>query len=97
MQRVCLQIGSCVSLLTILCTQSREGVSLILSLIRQARMQPMHLGASCSSFLESHRLSSGWTSFKPDALEPSAYGDQDDAVPTDGKNEGGWFGTFSTS
>lgn len=40
--------------------QSREGVSLILGLIRQARTQAMALGGSSSSFIDSHRYSSGW-------------------------------------
>lgn len=40
--------------------RSREGVSLILNLIRQARSQPMTMGVSSSSFLDSHRYSSGW-------------------------------------
>ncbi|EKM60806.1 uncharacterized protein PHACADRAFT_246960 [Phanerochaete carnosa HHB-10118-sp] len=41
--------------------RSREGVSLILGLIRQARMQPMTFGRSSSSFLDLHRHSSDWT------------------------------------
>lgn len=45
--------------------QSREGVSLVLGLIRQARMQPMTFGGSSLSFLESHRFSAGWNSVPP--------------------------------
>ncbi|KAI0803142.1 PRELI-like family-domain-containing protein [Irpex lacteus] len=37
--------------------RSREGVSLILNLIRQARQQPMTMGGSSTSFLDSHRHS----------------------------------------
>lgn len=45
--------------------RSREGISLILGLLRQARMQPMTFGGSSSSFLDSHRYSSGWTTVPP--------------------------------
>ncbi|KAI0095270.1 PRELI-like family-domain-containing protein [Irpex rosettiformis] len=37
--------------------RSREGVSLILNLIRQARQQALTMGGSSSSFLDSHRHS----------------------------------------
>lgn len=44
--------------------RSREGISLVLGLLRQARMQPMSFGGA-SSFLDSHRFSSGWGSVPP--------------------------------
>ena len=53
------QLNSCLH------SQSREGVSLILGLLRQARMQPMTFGRSSTSFLDSHRHSSGWTTVPP--------------------------------
>jgi len=55
--------------------RSREGVSLILSLIRQARMQPMTLGASGSgssaSFLDSHRFSTEWAAAHQNVKSPT--------------------------
>jgi len=68
--------------------RSREGVSLILGLIRQARMQPMHLGASYSSFLESHRLS--WGSKTPEAHGSPAFSERDDSSNPDSTEERNW-------
>ncbi|KAJ3559605.1 hypothetical protein NM688_g241 [Phlebia brevispora] len=76
--------------------RSREGVSLILSLLRQARMQPMHLGASCSSFLESHRLSSGWASYTADTRSSPTVNEYDESISRDSGSEScSW--TSSTS
>ncbi|GJE87713.1 MSF1-domain-containing protein [Phanerochaete sordida] len=50
--------------------RSREGLSLILGLIRQARMQPITFAGSSSFFLDSHRYSSGWTTVPPAEAHP---------------------------
>ena len=91
-QRVCFRVREVVSSAHASAAQSREGVSLVLGLIRQARMQPMHLGASYSSFLESYRSSSGWGAKSFEAAEASAPPSREDNASD---NNDSWSWTHS--
>jgi hypothetical protein len=76
--------------------RSREGVSLILSLIRQARMQPMTLGASgtggsSASFLDRHRASSEWAAAHQNVKSPAPMEEHEgESGLPDGQDENQW-------